>query len=39
MMGIQSVRREGRDLSIKGKMMKVMAMSICLRPEDLWESR
>ena len=39
MMDMQSLRREGCDLVVKGKMMDAMLMSIYLRPEDMWKSK
>ncbi len=39
MMDTRSLRREGDVLIMKGKMMEAMAMSIYLKPEDIWESK
>lgn len=39
MMDMHSLRREGSNLVIKGKMMDAMLMSIYLRPEDIWKSK
>ena len=39
MMDTHSLRREGDNLIMKGKMMEAMAMSIYLRPEDIWAGK
>ena len=39
MMEMRSLRREGSNLVIKGKMMDAMLMSIYLRPEDVWKGK
>ncbi|SPD73764.1 conserved hypothetical protein [uncultured Desulfobacterium sp.] len=39
MMDAQSLRREGDNLIMKGKIMEAMSMSIYLKPEDIWEAR
>ena len=39
MMDTRSLRREGDNLIMKGKMMDAMLMSIYLKPEDVWEAK
>ena len=39
MMDTRSLRREGDNLIMKGKMMEAMNMSIYLKPEDIWEAK
>ena len=39
LMHIKSVRREGSNLVMKGKMMDAMIMSVYLKPEDLWQGK
>jgi hypothetical protein len=39
MMDTKTLRREGDVLIMKGKMMEAMAMSIYLKPEDIWEGK
>lgn len=39
MMDTKSLRREGDNLIMKGKMMDAMAMSIYLKPEDIWAGK
>ena len=39
MMDTKSLRREGDNLIMKGKMMDAMAMSVYLKPEDIWAGK
>ena len=39
MMDTRSLHREGDNLIMKGKMMDAMAMSIVMKPEDIWSAK
>ena len=39
LMHIKTLRREGCNLVMKGKMMDAMTMSVYLKPEDLWQGK
>ena len=39
MMHVKTLKKEGDDLAMKGKMMGAMTMTIYLKPEDVWNGK